>query len=325
MNHWDPDTAISGLSREIEALERVRQEVIAKHGDGRRVIMLSLLGVVVAGGLLAAVSGNGLLFLAAIPLGLIVSGVVYHIYFGKGKKRYETMFKVGLIGPMVKSVEPEMNYDPGNGISESLFVSSELFGNRPDRYHAEDLFHGRIGKTDIMFSEVHAEEKHTSTDSDGNTSTSWSTLFQGVFLIADFHKEFRSPVSVMPDFAERSFGWFGKKLQKMSSNLQRMENPEFEKFFVVRGVDPVETRYLLTPKMQESLVELRQRFGADVRIGFRDSKVVLAISNQENWFEGNVKIPANDHGQLKNLLFEIWSCFKIVEDLDLNTRIWSKD
>jgi len=217
-----------------------------------------------------------------------------------------------------------MTYVPGSGISEGMFVAADLF-SRPDRYHSEDLFQGMIGKTSIMFSEVHAEEKHTSTDSKGRRKTTWSTIFKGVFLIADFHKEFRSPVSVMPDFAERSLGWFGKKLQKLGGSLQRLENPEFEKLFVVRGADPLETRYLLTPRMQECLVELHQRVGQGVCIGFRASNVVLALPNSVNLFEADSKVPAADRNQLEGLLFDLWNCVRIVEDLDLNTRIWTKE
>ena len=182
-----------------------------------------------------------------------------------------------------------------------------------------------IGDTKVMLSEVHAKEKHTSTDSKGRSQTRWKTIFKGIFFLADFHKEFRTPVLVMPDVAERHFGWIGKKLQKLGGNLQKMENPEFEKMFVVRGADAVETRYLLTPSMQERLVLLRGRLGKDLRIVFRDSHVCLAIPNETNWFEGDLKMPAGDRTQAKMLLGQIKSCFQIIEELDLNTRIWTKE
>ena len=324
MSRWDPDRILDELSREADALERVRQEVIQKGKKGNQIIMWIILGAVVLGGLITAAAGNPVPLFVMIPVALIASLIVYHVYFGKGKARYLTMFKVGFLQPMVKHIEPGMNYDPSRGISESVFIESGLYGSRPDRYSSQDLFHGNVGETSLMFSEVHAEEKHTSTDSKGNTTTTWTTIFQGILFIADFHKEFRSPVSVMPDFAEKTFGWFGKKLQKLGGNLQKLENPEFEKHFVVRGADAVETRYILTPKMQECLVELRRRVGDGLRVGFRDSHVWMTIPESRNWFEGNIQLPANDRNQLKEILFQLWSCFSIVENLDLNTRIWTK-
>jgi hypothetical protein len=181
-----------------------------------------------------------------------------------------------------------------------------------------------IGETKIMFSEVHAEEKYTTTDSKGNQTTHWRTIFLGVCFLADFHKEFRSPVTVMPDVAEKNFGWLGKKLQHLGGNVQRMESPEFEKHFVVRGADAVEARYLLTPSMQERLLALRGRLGRGLLVGFRDSHVWLAIPNATNWFEGDLKMPASYRSQAKLLMGQLRSCFQIVDELDLNTRIWSK-
>jgi hypothetical protein len=235
------------------------------------------------------------------------------------------MFKSQFVSGVVKAIEPGMNYHPHQGISQALFIDSGLFSSRPDRYSCEDLFDGKIGATDVMFSEVHAEDRRTRRDSKGNTETYYVTIFKGIFFVADFHKHFRSPVSVMPDVAERHLGWIGKKLQKLGGNLQKMENPEFEKMYVVRGVDAVEARYILTPSMQDQLVELGKRVGDGLKVVFRDSQVFLAIPNMEDWFEGDLHKPAGDRNQAARLLSELRSCFMIVDELDLNTRIWTKD
>lgn len=100
---------------------------------------------------------------------------------------------------------------------------------------------------------------------------------------------------------------------------------EVAKKFAAHEKETLEARYILTPSMQDCLVDLRKRVGDGVCIGFRDSKVTLAIPENVNWFEGNVKTPAFDRQQIEQLLAQFWSCFRIVEDLDLNTRIWTKD
>lgn len=324
MRNWDPSIHLERLREPLGRLEHVRREVLGKASRGRTLLVLWVLGILGIGLLIVLSSGEGMILIIAAVVAVIAALMIHHNYIGSGRKRYGVMFKVGCVGPLVKSVEPEMSYAPERGIPEQVFETAGLFRS-PDRYSSEDLFHGKLGKTEIMFSEVHAEQKHTRRDSNGNTSTSWSTIFEGIFLIADFHKEFRSPVSVMPDFAEKTFGWFGRKLQKMGGGLQRMENPEFEKYFVVRGSDPVEARYILTPKMQDCLVNLRTRVGEGVCIGFRDSRVTLAIPKSSDWFEANLYVPATDVKQIEGLLAQFWSCFRIVEDLDLNTRIWTKD
>ena len=68
----------------------------------------------------------------------------------------------------------------------------------------------------------------------------------------------------------------------------------------------------------EYLLELRARVGNGFRIRFRNSHVWMAIPQSDNWFEGNVHTPVNDRAQLKNILFQLWRCFQIVEELDLD-------
>lgn len=325
MSKWDVDSALQEIFDETEAVNRVRKEIAAKRVEGQIKMSFVMLGALALAILVSLLTKTSAGFWLALPVALIGGVWVFYTYFGDGLKRYRMLFKVGVIEKLIKHIEPEMNYDPERGIPESVYKESGLFRADPDRYHSEDLIHGMIGDTKLMLSEVHAEERHTSRDADGTTSTRWETIFKGLFVVADFHKEFRSAVSVVPDVAERHFGWFGKKLQKLGRNLQKMESPEFEKMFVVRGVDAVETRYILTPAMQDRLVKLRQRVGGELRVVFRDSHVWLAIPNNENWFEGDVHRPAGDRNQMAKLMSELRCCFQIVEELDLNTRIWTKE
>ena len=325
MSKWDVDLALASLTDEVDELEGFRHAVLRARAEGSRIMGFLIAGALILGGLVAIAADNGVLFLVALPIGLIGGAIVHHSYFAKGAARYREAFKRDFLAGLITKIEPEVSYSPGGGIAEGLFVGSGLFGSRPDRYQSEDLIHGKIGATSVQLSEVHAEEKHTRTDSKGQRKTHWTTLFRGIFFIADFHKDFRSPVSVMPDVAERHFGWLGKKLQKLGGNLQRMENSKFEKMFVVRGEDAVEARYILTPSMQDRLVDLRGRLGKDLRVGFRQSHVWIAIPNASNWFEADLQMPAGDRTQTKMLLGQLKSCFQIVEELDLNTRIWTKE
>jgi hypothetical protein len=325
MSRWDVDQALAAVADKAQGLEVVRQQVLAERAQGKQKLVWVVGGSLLVGLVVFLIAQNPLALLVGGIVLLIGGLIVYNQYFAKGAQRYRAMFKTEFVGPVVKAIEPGMNYDPFQGISEGLFEQTGLFSSRPDRYSCEDLFHGKIGETDVRFSEVHAEDRRTRTDSKGRTETYYVTIFKGILFMADFHKHFRTPLSVMPDVGEKYLGWFGKKLQKLGGNLQKMENPEFEKMFVVRGADAVEARYILTPSMQDQLVELGKRVGENLRVVFRDSEVCLAIANKENWFEGDLHTPAGDRNQAAKLLGELRSCFMIVDELDLNTRIWTKD
>ena len=94
---------------------------------------------------------------------------------------------------------------------------------------------------------------------------------------------------------------------------------------MVRGKDAVEARYILTPDMQERLLALRARLNDGVRFAFKQSNVFIGFSNEGNWFEGGLKRPAHDRVQMRAILGQMACCFNIVQDLNLNTRIWTKD
>ena len=320
MMTWNPQEILDHLRPSLDSLEAERLALLAKRKKGG----LWIAGVVATGVLLALllVSTESIAPIVTLFITLIAVAVCYFIFFDSSKKNYQQNFKFKAVAQAAKALAPEMSFQPSHHVSEEWFKQSGLF-SRPDRYNGEDYFSGTIGKTNLFFSEIHAEQEHTSTDSNGHTSTSYSTIFQGIFLVADFHKEFRSYVQVTPDVLE-SFGFLGKKLQSIGGKVQRLENVEFERLFVVRSPDPVEARYILTPAMQERFLELARTWSPKLRASFQDSLVILALPLDHDWFEGNINTPVTDTAQFHNLVAQLYACFSIVEDLDLNTRIWTK-
>ena len=108
-----------------------------------------------------------------------------------------------------------MTYDPYREIADGMFVQSGLFSKMPDRYASEELIHGKIRETKLMFSKVHAEERYTTTDSKGRSQARWRDIFKGMFVCADFHKDFRLSGTVMSYFAERTFFSLGRSFRSL--------------------------------------------------------------------------------------------------------------
>jgi hypothetical protein len=243
---------------------------------------------------------------------------------GGSTKAYRAIFKQEVFAQAAQEILPGIRYLPENMVPESQFVAGGLFKSRIDRYRGEDYFVGRVGATDLLFSELHVERKETSTDSEGRTSRQWVTVFRGIYLVADFHKDFRCRVTIEPDVAEAKFGWLGRKLQGFTGNLVRLENPDFERAFKVTSDDVIGAHYLLTPDMQERFLDLRNRWSQGIRAALVDSCLHLAIPLSEDWFEGQKGAPAGATAPLENFLHQLVNILYITETLDLNTRIWTK-
>jgi hypothetical protein len=306
----------------LEALEERRRR--AWGGFWKAVaaaVLIALAGLGAAGSLRTPLPAVG----AAVLAGALTAIAWAWLFSG-----LKVDVKRQVIGALARFVEPSLAYEPKGCISESQFRQSDLYSRGIDRYSGEDLVRGKIGATAIAFSEVHAEHQTTHTDGKGHTTTSWETIFRGLFVVADFNKELHSRTLVLPDVAERLFGHLGQHLQGLEALFERaqlvkLEDPEFERDFVVYADDQVEARYVLTPALMQRMVEFRRKADRPVRFSFGGPNVCIAIETGRNMFEPHVSRSLLDRQMLLENLRDLEFATGVVNDLDLNTRIWTKE
>ena len=293
----------------------------------RWLIVASVIAVVCLGGgtILAQQSAEPVETIAVAAIIGGVLGVLSYIFITKDYKRN---FKDQVVRAVVKAYQEDLRYEPHGYIGEQRFRESRLFLKGIDRYKGEDYVSGRRDKTDFEFSEVHAEYKTHTTDSKGRRKTQWHTIFKGVFFIADFHKDFRTHTVVLPDTAEKLFGFLGKKLQEMNfmrGDLIKLEDAEFEEAFCVYGQDQVEARYILSPSLMRRILQCKAKFGSKIYLAFLKSMVYIAIESSRNRFEPKVFASVNDMSLINEYRYDLDLIVDIVDDLNLNTRVWTKE
>jgi len=318
-----------------ERLEQYRLQLRADRGAALR--QAGWVAGICAACLLAAIAigsagdfGGFDVFVIAVASAGILSALIYAIYRAAAlSAAYASAYKTEINNAIVKHFSPALSYDEEDGIDRDVFVASHLFYARPDRYKTSDLVSGSYGKTQLRFARIHAEKKHTQ-QTGKSRSTYYTTIFKGVLLVADFNKHFRGHTYVRTDIAERWFGNLGRTLQKMSvalsnDQLVQLENPEFEKEFAVYTSDQVEARYILSPSLMERMLELKRRSRDDVQFSFRNSTVIISIAGDHGSFAPDFARPATDPAQIRGIYKQLSFFIGIVDDLDLNTRLWSKE
>jgi len=251
--------------------------------------------------------------------GLVSTGIV--------SKNYRKEYKSKIIAKITSFLDEGMVYTPEAMVPVSEFIKSDIFSLSVDSYTGEDHFRGKIGKTDIEFSEVTAKHLNI-THTEKGTKEEYTTIFRGIFIVADFNKKFLTHTLVLPDTAEKLFGKFGQTLQSIGAGkkkLVRLENPEFEKEFCVYGEDQVEARYIITPSLMERILIYKRKWKSKISLSFVDSKVYLAINMNKNLFETRIFRPVADYSFMEENLRFLILLTEIVEDLNLNTRIWTKE
>jgi hypothetical protein len=256
------------------------------------------------------------------PLGLVAWVVGMYFFYTHHAKAFREKYKHQIIRTMVTA--EGLNYEHNSHISRHDYDKSKLFLQSINRYYGDDYVSGEVGKTNIRFSELLTQYER-SNGKEKNTTT----IFRGLFFIADFNKHFKGETIVLPDVAEKAFGGFGSFLQGLNVNrpqLVKLEDVEFEKQFVVYGTDQVEARYILSPALMQRILQFKVKAKANLLISFIDSHVFLAIPLTKNLFEAPPLLKTVDnYQQLAEYQTYIDLCVSVVETLDLNTRIWTKE
>ena len=220
---------------------------------------------------------------------VVISVIIFITCINNKSKIFSFFYKEEVVDEIIHVFCPNATYSPNDGVSEDLFRNSGLFTS-PDRYHAEDLIEGCLDKTSFICSEVHAEERRARSTKNG-VQYYWDSFFK----------------------------------IKMGASRVKMESPDFEKVFDVFSTNQIEARYLITPSMMERMLKLDSNFKKGITISFRNSTILVAIPDSKNRFEADVWSSLNDMSILKSDFAVLQSLLEIVDELNLNTRIWSKE
>ncbi len=308
-------TAIEPQIGELTGIRKKAQKAVY-YGLAFFLLLIFFIALVSSGASLA-IAG-----LVVSVIGLIVIGVRGN----KAWKLYRSRFKEQVVREVVRLVNPDWDYHPTDRVDSPVYYQSDIFRKQVDRYNGDDLVKGVLDKTDFECSELHTQYKQVTTDSKGRRQERWVTIFRGLFFHADFNKEFIGRTYVSPDTAERLLGKFGRRFQKMAgpAPLVVLENVDFEKAFVVHATDQIEARYILTPTIMEAMLRIKQLYNCAVHFSFIGSRVYCALGMNKALFEPKL------FGAVINLheIEDMYHLFKvnevIIQELNLNTRIWTK-
>ncbi|MCK9454169.1 MAG: DUF3137 domain-containing protein [Sulfurimonas sp.] len=259
-------------------------------------------------------------FYEFILVAYIVLGTIIYKFLIKD---YTHEFKLNVIKPLIHAIDNSLLYSSTTHVSDYLFEHSNLF-SKPDRLSGNDYVKGKIDNINIQFSDIHAQKRHKNS----RGKESWSTLFQGLFLVADFNKHFYGETVVLPDTAQNSFGsLIGHWLQ--SNNISRdelvkMDDTEFEKEFVVYSSDQVEARYILSNALMKKLLFFKEKSKHDIYISFIGANIYMAISYEKDLFEPSIFSSLLEYKVAMEYIKTLHLAISVVKELKLNQRLWSK-
>ena len=250
---------------------------------------------------------------AVLVVAIVFAGIRYFIPAFTTFANYKARFKREVVSEIFRIVCPTAIYEPFKSIAADVFDASAVFNPRGS-YWSDDRVRGRIGDTPFEAAEV--RRKYT-TGSGKNSTT--HVVFEGLFFHLDFNKALSGTTVVQPESARSD-----QIGDRSGLRLVSLENPEFEREFKVYATNDVEARYILTPTMMEQLLAVRRRAERPVFLGFKNNAAYLGVHYGRSLFEpsiaGTTSLEALEEMAGHFALAEF-----VIHELDLNTRIWTKN
>lgn len=272
------------------------------------------------------------------------------VFLINSKRKFQWKYKELIVKQMVKELIetcelPEKypgsslrwTYDSEKAISGRRTAKSGLFIiEKGDRVLGRDKISGKIGLTRFSLSVTKlfrekSRHKRRLRSRRRRRRKKYKQKFRGILFLADFNKYFKGH-TLLRDKHIRSFShlkrYFWRVFARWASgnDLRRieMENPDFNRKFKTKTSNEIEARYILTPNFMEKLIAFRKRRRKPIDISFKANKVGMAVSSKRGHFKASI-FRFMKHGQVKEVYEDLIFFFTIIEELDLNTRIWSKN
>lgn len=295
---------INELAGIIEPLEKYRSENAKKL---KRLFLTSIFCLPIF--VIGLITLQPILIIITLVPTLFFLGLAYQQYQEMNNKlRYPFKNKV-----LLKAIDfffEHNEYIANQRIAKNVFIKSMLFPASITTVKGEDFMRFRIGQVSIMFCEAKVY------------GILQKRLFKGLFISSSFNKYFKCKTIV---FSKKSSYFLLRKKKKLFENMKkvRLENPEFEKHFYTISNHQIEARYILTTSLMRRILDYKAKTGKKISISFNDNRLFCAVPKYDDLFEVPFFDPI-DMELVKRSLAPVILYTDIVEDLNLNLRIWTK-
>lgn len=249
--------------------------------------------------------------MVGVFVGLLVAATKYLLPGFSAFANYRSRFKHEVAAEVFKIVCPTATYSPFDGIAKEVVAEPGLFNARGG-HTSDDRVRGTIGQTPFEAADVSLSY---STGGKNNTKV---VVFRGLFFHLDFNKRMSGTTLIDPRSAK------GSTIGDRSALVEvALENPTFAEQFKVWTSDEVEARYLLTPSMMERILALSTRSQKPVHLAFKNHRAFLGVNYGRALFEPGIR-DTTSAAAIHEMAAQFGLAEGIVEELDLNTRIWTK-
>lgn len=262
----------------------------------------------------SSVSGPDLTGIFLIIGSLVILGIIFVLASNGLSRSFRKMYKENIIAQLVGRISKDLAYFRNDKIEYNEFKASRIYNMNIARYKGRDLVTGKLNDISYRFSWL---EVHGRTMPDQKKKSEIFRIFQGVFFVADFQKQFITHVLIYPDIAKGlRFGSLARFLQKvvMAERIE-MNDPEFDNKFAVYGEDEENVRKLLSAAFRQWMIDFRNRTNSQIFLSFTGTKINIAVYLRKNLFEPGIFRKVTDYDAVYKNFQYIMLFANLLEDM----------
>lgn len=233
------------------------------------------------------------------------------------EKLYKKDFKKIITKKLFKFVGDFQYISPKKYLQEDRNYAASLsllpeFG----RFHCDDRLKGTYKGLPIDIMDVRLYSMY-------REKRGYPILFKGVLITLPFNKEIKNKIFVR-NVINVTFDDIKNRIY--------LEDPEFNKYFLVSSDDQIEARYILTTALMNRLVEL-QKTNLVIDLSLENNKLNIAISSSlirnnavyfgtnNDWFDVKLFQSADDINVYRQILLDLVKMLSIIDSLKLDQKI----
>ncbi len=292
----------------LEELEKIRKK--AKNSYIIGLLLSSVLGILIA------LLTNG--FFMAFFI-FIIGSIITAVIAGKPTKTFTKEYKNMFVLKSLQATFNELIYEPDKGLNKEIISNTGMM-YMGDRYTSNDFVSGKYKDINVVQADVHIEEEHETTDSNGHTTTYWVTIFKGRWMIFDFNKYFKANIQV----SQKGFG--NSKISNWGKTLKykkvMMEDQEFNNAFRTYAQDEHDAFYILTPSLMEKIKKVTNNISGKLLFCFIDNKLHIGLQNGKDSFEHSIFRKINEQQSIEEISKDIKIITNFIDELNLDNNLF---
>ena len=231
---------------------------------------------------------------------------------GTYRGKWNKLYKEDIFPSFLEATYPGVQYLPRSGLGLDDLMHPKFFA-KPDRWSTCNFMHYKIDTTEFAMSDYTLEHEHR--DKDGHVT--YDVYAKGRFYVFTFPRVFRNNVKVM----ERTSKW-GRQFNGMQ--VVELESVEFNKKFITYAEDQLAAFYILTPQVQEQMMNLERQFSGQIYYLFDDNHLYIAVNDSKDSFKFPLTRKFNEE-TLNDAMAEILIPKRFIEALKLNADKYKEE